>query len=249
MSLFSKLVPVLSSTLILLAPLRAAPIVAFDVAAGQPGNQAWTGTLGMIFQVNTPVTVLSLGAFDSNQDGFAGTIEVGVFVGSGPNVGPLVPGLLLSLTGSGDTLINGSRFRNLPAPVVLSPGSYVLAAQGFSSSDLNGDVRCTAAIPGGSCIPTNAFSLSTLNTGGGRITFGAPLGAEANLFSAMGSGFVYPTELLGESPAVPNGLLAGTFQFDVPAATTVPEPLSFSLVGFSLLAIGLLKRRHDRVGN
>jgi len=243
MSSLSRWAPVLWAGLLLQVPLGANPIVAYDVAAGQPGNQAWTGTIGMIFQVNAPLTVLSLGAFDSTQDGFAGTIDVGVFAGSGPNAGLLVPGLFLSLTGSGDTLIGGSRFRNLASPVVLAPGSYVIAAQGFSASDLNGNVRCTAAITGGACLPANAFSLSTLNTGGGLITFGAPLGAEANLFSPMGSGFVYPTSLLAESPAVPNAFLGGTFQFDVPTTTAAPEPISFSLVGVSLLAIGLLKRR------
>ncbi len=234
------------TAVLLQAPLCATPVVAYGVAAGQPGNQAWTGTIGMDFQVNTPLTVLSLGAFDSNQDGIAGTIQVGIFFASGSNTGSLVPGLSLSFTGSGDTLIGGSRFRNLGSPVILTPGSYIIAAQGFSANDLDGNVRCTVAVPGGACSPANAFSLSTLNNGSGLITFGNGA-SEANFFSAMGTGFVYPTQLLGESPAVANAFLGASFQFDVPANTTAPEPVSFSLVVLGVVALALFKRRCNPV--
>jgi hypothetical protein len=226
----------LSAATLLEARGAAAAVVAFDAAAGQPGNQAWTGSLGTLFQVDEPVSVTSLGVFDSNGDGIAGSIQVGMFFASGPNTGTLVPGLSTSFTGSGDTLVHGDRFRAVAAPVVLAPGSYEIVAQGFSATDLDGNVRCMAAVPGGACLPANAFSLSTLNDGGGAITFGNGA-AEANFFSSEGSGFVNPVGLLAESPAVPNAYLAGTFAFEV-----VPEPASFELMGLGLVALALVRR-------
>src|SRR5436190_1438802 len=55
-----------------------AQIIAYD-APLQPGNQAWTGNLGLDFDVNSPIRITSLGAFDNNGDGFTGTVTVGIF--------------------------------------------------------------------------------------------------------------------------------------------------------------------------
>src|SRR5258708_35613389 len=124
MNLLSKSSTALWKAVLLQAPLCATAVVGYGVAAGQPGNQAWTGPIGMDFQVNAPLTVLSLGAFDSNQDGIAGTIQVGIFFASGSNTGSLVPGLSLSFTGSGATLLAGSPFAHPGEPRDLSPRDH-----------------------------------------------------------------------------------------------------------------------------
>lgn len=117
------------------------------------GNQSFDGVLGMDFDVLTPITVTKLGAFDSGQDGFAGTIVVGIF---DRNTEALV-GTSASMTGTSAPLDGSSRFVDVP-DFFLPAGSYSVVAVGFSSSDRNGNVLFGGASP-------------TVDTGGGAIGF------------------------------------------------------------------------------
>jgi hypothetical protein len=124
------------------------------------GLQQFQGNLGMEFQVNTPITVDALGAFDNGvQSELSGTtgngVEVGIFNAlTGQLVGT-------SVTFNGDTKytqIDGDAFQSV-SPFVLGKGYYAIVAlddpnynQGYFPS-----------------IPFNQYQ--TLNTLIGAITF------------------------------------------------------------------------------
>lgn len=117
------------------------------------GNQPFTGVLGMDFDVLSTIVVTHLGAFDSSLNGFAGSIQVGVFNRDTQTlVGPAV-----SLTGTAQALLGNSRFSDTP-DFTLVPGRYAIVATGFNSLDLNGNLGVSGPGP-------------TVDTGGGLIGF------------------------------------------------------------------------------
>jgi hypothetical protein len=181
-----------SSGLLLVLTVAAlsasAQTISYD-AAVQPGNQAWTGNLGLDFDVNAMIVVSSLGAFNSNAPGgFAGTIQVAIFNrDTAAQIGGSV-----SLTGTAGTLINGDRFQTLLTPIALPAGHYSIVAVGFSAADLNGNTNFSGITP------------STENTGGGLISFVGGGRYDSN------TTLDFPA-IVGTGPS--NSLLAGTFQF------------------------------------
>jgi uncharacterized repeat protein (TIGR01451 family) len=201
-SLFQCLLVALLPAIAAAAP----PTVAYD-AAPQPGNQGWTGNLGLDFNVVSPIVVTSLGAFNANgAAGFVGTIQVQIFNRTTTAaVGPVA-----NIGGALGTLVNGDRFVPIPS-FILPAGSYSIVAVGFSPADLNGNSN----VPG-------SFTPSTENTGGGLITF-------------AGSGRYDANTTLDFPATVPPGLpsnvfLAGTFQFQALAAPTFTKAFSPSTV-------------------
>lgn len=128
---------------------------AIDGATGieLSGDQPWTGSLGMRFTVNSPIEVTRLGAYDSDQNGFSGTITVGIVNAAGTVVVPAI-----TMTGNSDPLVTSFRMRNI-SPVTLGAGTYTVVAFGFSVSDPNGNTNA----------PFSSFAATT-NSGGGLIT-------------------------------------------------------------------------------
>jgi hypothetical protein len=93
------------------------------------GNGGWV--LGYSFLANSPISVVSLGVYDADGDGLAGSHDVGLWDSSGT--------LLASTTvpsGTGGSLNAGFRFSSI-APVVLSSGStYYVGATALGEGDL-----------------------------------------------------------------------------------------------------------------
>ncbi len=73
------------------------------------GNQAFTGGLGNDFEVNSSITITSLGAFDDDANGISGTIDVHIFDLNDTST-PLVS---VSITGGADPLKGQFRSKTL----------------------------------------------------------------------------------------------------------------------------------------
>lgn len=212
-------VAALGSVFLALQPtsLEAATFQAYSISSATPipGNQSFTGGLGNDFDVNSPIAITSLGAFDDLANGIAGTIDVHVF-DLNNLAGPLRS---VSITGSGDALKGQFRFVDI-APLILGVGNYSVVAFGFGVDD-NANENVGAGIP-----------LAT-NSGAGLISF---------VNSRFGNGdplVAFPGTLtVGNFPCSgsPEACFgAGSFEF-----TPVPVPAALPLFAGGLGLLGLL---------
>ncbi len=181
-------------------PLHAG-VIALDNPVGL-GNQSFAGSVGMDFETGVePIQITHFGAFDSGQDGFTTARTVSIYDRTNPGV----PFATLTIpAGTGSTLINGSRFQTVGAPVTLPAG--------FKGSIVLNDVSVDAIHNQG----VAAGPLSTINNGGGLLQF-----VGTGRFGGIG---VYPGTADG-GPA--NRYQAGTFQFQ--STTTTPKYLAYSV--------------------
>lgn len=212
------------STVLAFAPHASAAVTAYNTVV-QSGNQAYTGSLGLDFNVlSDPIEILSLGVFDANGDGIqSASVSVAIYERTSQNlVSPV-----LSFSGLMGTLIGGSRFQSLLVPLTLGPGQYSVVAWGYGPNELNGNAGCVSN-NGGTCVGANPFIGSTTDTGAGLVSF---VGS-ARYSPLTGS---YPT-IIDAGPA--NRYLAGTFAYQA-----VPEPATMGLMGVSFAVLGLIARR------
>lgn len=186
----------------------AADIIALD-SQRTVGNQGWLESLGMDFDVGAAgITVTQLGAFDSSQDGFSGTIMVGIFDRSSA----ALVGVSASLTGTAQTLVGNQRFFDI-ADFNLAAGNYSIVAVGFSNADQNGNNNFGPPTP-------------TINTGGLLSFVGSARYQNTGSFA-----LVFPTTA-DAGPA--NRYDAGTFMF----TSVVPEPSGYALALAAMGVLG-----------
>jgi hypothetical protein len=184
------------------APALHAQIIALDNPVFT-GVQNFNGDLGMDFLVkDVEIDVVSLGAFDSGQDGWFSEITVDLWSRNDAGT-PTdftddtgIEILATEVFGEFDLdpgeLIGGSRFRDLATPVTLQPGSYTIAARGYGPNEL----LANAGFAGN--------PVSVINDSGGILEF---VGG-----SRYGTNNGYPDTVDG-GPA--NRYLAGTFAYEV----------------------------------
>lgn len=194
------------------AALRAQVFIAFGAPTGISSNQFITNPLGLDFDVNATITVFSLGVFDSGQDGLAFSHVLYIY----DRITELPVATVTVQAGTGAQLIGGSRFVPLTTPLTLAAGFHGTIVAEINPTDGNWNSG------GGS-------GASTLNTGGGLISF-----VGGGRVDDFGPG-VYPSRLDG-GPV--NRYLAGTFTF-----AAVPEPSTLALLGLGLAALAIRCRR------
>ena len=110
--------------------------VAYIVPAALTGNQEFGGALGMEFNVDRPVIVTRLGAFDSGGDGMMREISVRLY---NRNTATASANMTFAPGDDGE-LIDGSRFKTLTTPLALPAGFRgMIVASGYGAGESNGN--------------------------------------------------------------------------------------------------------------
>jgi hypothetical protein len=209
-------------------------------AAGDAGNQAWTGNLAEIFSVSSPITVVALGAFDNGSPTLAATINVGIYDfgynAAAPVGGPQAWVAQETFYPGTYTIVNGNDvYLMLSTPVTLQAGWYELDAVGFGASQPNGNTLCT--VGNGTCTG-NPDTGSSLNTLGGIV-------GTANLYNESPNNhpIYYDTYDTGTSLDVPLDNWSLGNQFSAGAFAVSPEPGTLLLLGTGLLGLAFVAFR------
>ncbi len=188
--------------------LTAAPAqthIAFEVPEGQAGNQAFGGSLGLEFNVTSPIIVTRLGAFDDLSDGLWREIQVRLY----DRLNPVEPLAIIDFfpddpeteEREDGELVGGSRFLPLAEPLELPAGFQgIIVASNYGAEERNGNDSATTPW--------------AMNDGGGLLSF-------AGCQSIWGGDpFGYPDNLDGPV----NSYAAGTFEFSTANASLPPPP-------------------------
>ena len=200
----------------------SASTIAYEVQAGTAGNQDYSGVLGMLFDVNSPISVLSLGVFDDLGPGItAGTTLVVELWSRSGTVGQSILADFEFTNVSAGTLIGGSRFKDLDSPLTLAAGEYAIVSYGYNGNDMNGNKGSN---------PSGTWST---NDGGGLLEF---IGS-SNSGGQFGG---VPGSTIGNTQdgGPEDRYAAGTFAF-----TAVPLPAALPMFAAGLGILGYLGRR------
>jgi hypothetical protein len=189
-----------------------------QVSAGQTGNQVYSG-VGIEFQVNSAITVSELGIYDSGQDGIAAStapLSAYLFTGTGTVLASST--FFNSDPGTLDPASGGYRFKSISS-LILTPGLYVLAGYGWTSSDPehNSNVGGTP---------------DTFNTAGTALTYiGSPFGGGSDPAGT------FPTNTCCGNV---DFFSAANIEFTV---GTVPEPATWAMLVLGFAGVGFMAYR------
>jgi len=182
-------------------------------AISSTGNQAYSGTVGLDFDVaSTPLVVTSLGAFDSDADGFTAgtTIKVSIY----DRNTMAVVGSIATFTGTEGTLAGAWREKSVTPFTLTANGQYSIVAEGFNADD---QLFNSGFVSGNPAVGTNSAP--------SLLAFVGP---------RYGTAGQYPIHV-DSGPNI--RYLAGNF-----SVQAVPEPTSMAALGLGALGL-LKRRR------
>ena len=110
---------------------------AYMIESGTSGNQNYSGSLGMDFDVLEAISVTDLGVFDSGTNGLSRTIVAQLWRRNG-NSGVLLKQQVFT-AGDPGMLEGGNRFKELTDALILEPGNYTMVAYGYGAGEPNGN--------------------------------------------------------------------------------------------------------------
>jgi len=190
--------------------------------SGSPGPYSWN----LYFDVASPVTITSLGAFDSGSDGvFVSTVSVAIF---DADTGQMVGSPISFTTADPGVLDGGFRYKSLGGGITLAAGFHgIVSAFGHSgmSSAYEPFGNLNHANPPATAFDDGAGLLS--NLGSFR-------------YQPQASGFTIPGSTAGYR-ATPE-VAAGSFQF----VSAIPEPSTYIASALLLLPFGIQAIRRIR---
>jgi hypothetical protein len=185
--------------LLVLAAMASAVLadtIAYNVPAGTAGNQNFTGSLGMDFDVVSDIVITHLGVFDDGTDGLQAPLQARLYQrdDSDPCNTKLLATVDFPLADQGTDMGDGSLYKKLANPITLSAGTTAcIVASGYGPLELNGN----QGVGGAGTWDTDDGGGLINFVGGGR--FGDPAQPQQ-----------YPTSKDGGPP---NRYAAGTFVY------------------------------------
>ncbi len=185
--------------------------VAYITPAELDGNQPYGGSVGNDFDVVRPIRITRLGAFDDQSDGFQRPISVRLYDRTTE-----VELAKVSFTqAEPGELIAGSRFKKLPAPVIVPQGFQgAIVASGYGTGERVGN----EGIPGTADLNLELFT-------GGCLKFvgSSRFGDDPDAFP----------QIIDGGPA--NRYAAGTFFFEPHTPDTPPQGLRVEFLNGKLV--------------
>lgn len=122
----------------------AADTIAFNVPAGTPGNQAFTGSLGLDFNVVSDIVVTQLGVFDDSTDGLQAPLQARLYQrnDADPCSVKLMATIDFTPDDPGTDMGDGSLYKALPNPITLPAGfNGCIVASGYGPLEKNGNTN------------------------------------------------------------------------------------------------------------
>jgi hypothetical protein len=185
------------------------------------GLQQFQGNLGMEFQVNSPIIVDALGAFDNGvQSGLSGTTGTGVEVG-------IFNALTGQLVGTSATFNGSTKYRQIGGDAFQSVSPFLLGKGFYAIVALDDPNYNQGYFPS---VPYNQYQ--TLNSLGGALTF-----INYNRFD-----FSATLEL----PTIQDGGPVDRYDAGTFAAVVTPLPPTWTMLIAGFVGLGFFANRGSR---
>lgn len=195
------------------APAKAAIFTPYEISSGLSINQAWGGSFGQDFDVNTAITVTSFGVWV--PEGSPNTLTVSIY----DRDTQTVVGSPYQFSGPVDAVLTGNNVKfGDPVSIYLAPGHYSLVNDGF------GVIGLYNTMGGGLA--------GTLDDGGGALTFGGWRYSDAaNVYPLITASSL----CCGDDS--PFRFAASTF------TAAVPEPSTWAMLILGFAGVGVMTYR------